>query len=120
MLGGDSNFGAPVGVDQDSGSQGAGLDQGESGEREPVGEQLLAGAQHERIDGEPVLVNQVVLGQRSDQPGAPPHADLVRSDLGQRPQNEREEANRIERQQIKRSIGIQGTTPDPFRTTERP
>jgi hypothetical protein len=49
--------GAPVGVDHDSGSQRSALDEVESGEREPVGEELLAGAQHERVNSEPVLVN---------------------------------------------------------------
>src|SRR3954463_8017998 len=51
-----TRVGAPVGVDHDSGGQGAGLDRGEPGGGDPVEEQLFAGPQHERVDSEPVLV----------------------------------------------------------------
>jgi hypothetical protein len=36
------------------------LEEREPGEREPVGEELLARAERERVDDEPVLVDRVV------------------------------------------------------------
>ena len=77
---GASGWLGPIGLVRDekhAGGRRLAIDQSEPGERRAVAEEALALAEHERMDHEPVGVDEVVLDQRLDQLTAADDLDLL-------------------------------------------